>query len=109
MVSSSLYGDKEFFDIFSTSEKTQNILEESYTEWSWRIKPLKSGKSYLKLTIKLPNKEIVVYEQDILVESDFIFSFKSFLSKWWQAITATIITPILIPFLIWAYRRKNIK
>ncbi len=107
IIEAKLYGDPEVFLISTINSPIQNILETGYTEWIWRVKPLKSGEHYLKLVIIISGRDIVVYEKDILVESNWKWSFSSWFARWWQPIMATIITPIIIPFLIWAWRRRK--
>ena len=105
-----LYTDKEYFLVeLVNSGSTQNIEKEGYTEWVWRVTPLKSGNSYIKMIITMAGKDIVVYEKEIPVESNWSWSLSNWLIKWWQALTATIITPILIPFFIWLWKRKKRK
>jgi hypothetical protein len=109
-MSAKLYTDKEYFlTELVNSGSVQNIEEFGYTEWVWRVTPLKSGNSYIKMIITISGRDIVVYEKEIPVESNWSWSFSNWLTKWWQAITATIITPILIPFFIWLYNRKGKK
>jgi len=109
-MSAKLYTDKEYFLVeLVNSGSTQNIEEEGYTEWVWRVTPLKSGNSYIKMIITISSKDIVVYEKEIPVESNWSWSFSNWFIKWWQAVTATIITPILIPLFIWLYNRKRKK
>jgi hypothetical protein len=109
-MSAKLYTDKEYFLVeLVNSGSTQNIEEEGYTEWVWRLTPLKSGNSYIKMIITMSGKDIVVYEKEIPVESNWSWSFSNWFTKWWQAVTATIITPILIPLFIWLYNRKRKK
>jgi hypothetical protein len=109
-MSAKLYTDKEYFVVeLVNSGSTQNIEEWGYTEWVWRVTPLKSGSSYIKMIITISGKDIVVYEKEIPVESNWSWSLSNWLIKWWQALTATIITPILIPFFIWLWKRKKRK
>jgi hypothetical protein len=109
-MSAKLYTDKEYFIVeIVNSGSTQNIEEEGYTEWIWRVTPLKGGNSYIKMIITMSGRDIVVYEKEIPVESNWSWSFSNWFTKWWQAVTATIITPILIPFFVWLYNRKKKK
>lgn len=108
-MTANLYADKSVFEVELTSNQEQNIFKDGYTEWVWRIKPLKSGESYIKMSISMSGRDIVVYEKDIWIEGDWKFSFTNWFSKWWQSIIATVITPILIPFGIWLYNKKKRK
>jgi hypothetical protein len=109
VMTSELMYDVSSFLVSELSSKVQNIEDKGYTEWSWFISPLKSGKGYLKLIIKVRidgsdvQKDIVVFDKHIDVVPDRIWSFKSWLSKYWQWLLSTII----IPFGIWLYKRKK--
>lgn len=103
-----LYTDSEYFTVeLVNSLSGQKIWGEGYTEWIWRVTPLKSGSSYIKMIITMSGRDIVVYEKEIPVDSNWSWSFSNWFSEWWQAITATIITPILIPFGIWLLKRRK--
>lgn len=106
-MSADLYCDIDVFDINLTSNKNQNIFETGYTEWVWIVRPLRKGTFYIKLLITISGRDIVVYEKNIEVKNDIRFSLGEWFIKWWQPITATVITPILIPLGIWLYRRKR--
>jgi len=109
VMTSELMYDESSFLVSELSSKVQNIEDKGYTEWSWFISPLKSGKGYLKLIIKVRidgsdvQKDIVVFDKHIDVVPDRIWTFKSWLSKYWQWLLSTII----IPFGIWLYKRKK--
>lgn len=106
-ITASLYSDDA--DIKLINNKNQRLYDNGYTEWIWRIKPNKSNNCYLKMTITLSERDLVVYEKEIPVSSNWLWSFSNWVAKWWQAITATVITPILIPFFIWLRNRKKSK
>lgn len=105
-ISARLYSDNNI-EVILISNENQRLLETGYTEWVWRVKPMTNDRCYIKLTITLSERDLVVYEEEIPVISSWYWSFFNWLTKWWQAITATIITPILIPFIIWLVRRKK--
>lgn len=108
LMSANLYTDESLFEVSMVNKNAeQSLYKDGYTEWVWRVRPLKPGSHYIKMLITISGRDIVVYEKNIPVESNWKFSFSEWFSKWWQAITATIITPIIIPFIIWFYRRKK--
>jgi hypothetical protein len=106
-MSAELRGDSETFNIVSLSTVTQNIDNESYTEWEWIVTPKKSGDTPLKLVIKLKelNKDIIVFNKTIKVKSNVPVVFESFFEKYWQWIMTTIIIPIFIFF--WNRNKKR--
>lgn len=103
---SKLYSDDNV-EVRSVTTESQRLSNDGYTEWVWRVKPKTSEPCYIKMIITMSDVDYVVYEEEILVEANWIWSFSNWFSKWWQAITATIITPILIPFIIWFRKRKK--
>jgi hypothetical protein len=103
-----LYSDDNV-EVRSVTTESQRLSNDGYTEWVWRIKPKTSKPCYIKMVITMSEVDYVVYEEEILVETNWFWSFSNWFSKWWQAITATIITPILIPFIIWFRKRKKSK
>ena len=110
LMSANLYTDESLFEVSMVNKNAeQSLYKDGYTEWIWRVRPLKPGNHYIKMLITISGRDIVVYEKNIPVESNWKFSFSEWFSKWWQAITATIVTPIIIPFIIWFYRRRKNK
>lgn len=99
-LSARLFGDNNYFKIQNVSSHTQDISDTGYTEWIWILTPIKSGKSSLKMIITQSNKDIVVYEKEIPVKSDWFIGFKNWFSKWWSVIISVIIMPILAPIII---------
>lgn len=108
-MSAELRGDNDEFKIVSLSTPTQNIDDESYTEWEWIVKPLKSGQSPLKLVVKVKdfNKDIVVFNRNIKIKSNVPVAVEGFFDKYWQWIMTTIIIPIFLYF--WNRKRKKTK
>lgn len=106
-MSAELRGDLESFNIIALSTPTQNLDNQSYTEWEWVVVPKKSGRTPLKLVIKLKelNKDIVVFNKDIIVEKNVGYSVQGFFDKYWQWIMTTIIIPIFLYF--WNRKRKK--
>jgi len=103
-----LYSDDNV-EVRSFTTESQRLSNDGYTEWVWRVKPKTSKPCYIKMVITMSEVDYVVYEEEILVETNWFWRFSNWFSKWWQAITATIITPILIPFIIWFRKRKKSK
>lgn len=108
-MSAELRGDSSEFNIVSLSTEIQNIDDESYTEWEWRVTPKKSGDIPLKLIIKLKglNKDIVVFNKIIEVKTNVPVQVEGFFEKNWQWIMTTIIIPIFIYF--WNRKKKKQK
>jgi hypothetical protein len=111
IMSANLISEDGKFIIKSASTETQNIEEKGYTEWEWRITPLKSGQNFLKLVVKVRiinengdfYKDITVFDKNVEVKSNVVFSVKTWLSNYWQ----WLITTIIIPFIIWFYKKKS--
>ena len=111
IMSAQLIGDSDKFQITSLSTELQNIEKHGYTEWGWKIKPLKGGQSYLKLIVKVRVKEdgqefykdITVFDKNVDVKSNIGFSLWSFIQKYWQ----WIVTTIIIPLVIWWWKNRK--
>jgi len=105
-MSAELRGDVDAFKIVSLSTQSQNIDDESYTEWEWIVTPNKGGESSLKLVviIKDINKDIVVFNKLIKVKSNVPVVVDGFFEKYWQWLMTTIIIPIFL-----YYRNKKKK
>lgn len=103
-----LISEPDAFKINLLSTPTQNIDNESYTEWEWNVTPLKSGNTTLKLIIKIKeiNKDIIVFNRNISVKSNVPVVVKGFFEKYWQWIMSTFIIPI---FLFFWNRKKKAK
>ena len=111
IMSANLISEDGKFIIKSASTEVQNIEEKGYTEWEWRIIPLKSGENFLKLVVKVRiinesgdfYKDITVFDKNVEVKSNVVFSVKTWLSNYWQ----WLITTIIIPFIVWFYKKKS--
>ena len=111
IMSANLIAEDGKFIITTSSTEIQNIEDKGYTEWGWRITPLKSGQNFLKLVVKVRiinengdfYKDITVFDKNIEVKSNVVFSIKTWLSNYWQ----WLITTIIIPFIIWFYKKKS--
>lgn len=101
------------FSILNLSSEEQNIEEHDYTEWSWNVKPLKSGECPLKLIIKVKIftengeflKDIPVFDKTVNVNSNAKFTIGTFFQNNWSYLLSTII----IPFIIWLWNRRKKK
>lgn len=101
------------FTITPLNTDKQIIEDESYTEWGWIVTPLKSGKTYLKLIIKIKieadgetsYKDIVVFDKDIEVKTNLKHGVKGWVSQYWEWLMSTIIIPLVIFF----YKRREKK
>jgi hypothetical protein len=111
VTSAQLISEEVSFKIEPKSTEFQNIEDNGYTEWQWRITPLKGGSNFLKLLVKVRvkndneefYKDIIVFDKNVDVKSNALFSFKTWLSNYWQWIISTIISP----FIIWFYKKKS--
>lgn len=111
IMSANLISEDGKFIITPSSTEIQNIEDKGYTEWGWRITPLKSGQNFLKLVVKVRiinengdfYKDITVFDKNIDVKSNVVFSIKTWLSNYWQ----WLITTIIIPFIVWFYKKKS--
>lgn len=111
IMSANLISEDGKFTITPLSTEIQNIEYKGYTEWGWRITPLKSGENFLKLVVKVRiinesgdfYKDITVFDKNVEVKSNVVFSVKTWISKYWQ----WLITTIIIPFIVWFYKKKS--
>lgn len=70
----SLYTDEGIFEVFMVNKNNKQSLSDlGYTEWVWRVRPLKSGNHYIKMLVTISGRDIVVYEKNILVESNWSY------------------------------------
>ncbi len=113
VMSAELLGDDTRFKISSLSSEYQNIEGDDYTEWSWRIVPLKSGKNYLKLLIRVKSKiddsykDITIFDKKILVKPNIKYTLSNWIKDYWQWISSSILIPLFTWW--WANRRKKRK
>lgn len=111
VMSAQLIAQQDYFDIIQLNTEKQAIEKESYTEWTWNVYPIKGGETFLRLIIKLKietngqlyYRDIIVFDKNIQVKSNAKFSIKKWLSKYWQ----WLITTIIIPILIYAYKKRK--
>jgi hypothetical protein len=98
------------FDINALSSEEQVIKSVGFTEWSWDVTPLKSGRQELHLTVTvrilIPGQDEqkidwLVMDKRISVEVNPPYTFKRFIESHWQWIVATIISVIaVIPIIL---------
>jgi hypothetical protein len=112
-MSAKLIADSSKMIIQSTSTLIQDIEKEGFTEWEWRLTPTKGGDIFLKIMVSVIvesengtiTKDIPVYDEVVIVKSNYIFSIKLFIKEYWQWLTTTIV----IPFIVWFYNRRKKK
>ena len=113
VMSAELLGDDTKFKISSLSSDYQVIEGDDYAEWEWRIMPLKSGKNYLKLLIRVKSKvddsykDITIFDKKILVKPNIKYTLSNWISDYWQWISSSILIPAFTWW--WANRRKKRK
>jgi len=111
VMSAKLISDSSKMIIQSTSTSIQDIEKEGFTEWEWRLTPIKGGDIFLKIMVSVivddnkVIKDIPVYNDVVSVKSNISFTIKGFISEYWQ----WIMTTIIIPLVIWFYNRKKKK
>ena len=113
VMSAQLLGDDSRFKISSLSSDYQSIEGDDYAEWDWRILPLKSGKNYLKLLIRVKSKvddsykDITIFDRKILVKPNIKYTIINWIKDYWQYISSSILIPLFTWW--WANRRKKKK
>lgn len=113
VMSAKLLSDSSKMLIQSTSTLIQDIEKEGFTEWEWRLTPIKGGDIFLKIMVSVVTasedgkvtKDIPVYDDIINVKSNVVFTIEGFIKQYWQ----WIMTTIIIPFIVWFYNRKKKK
>jgi hypothetical protein len=102
--------DNKSFDIIKDNDSIQIVdTTNSYTQWSWNVTPLRVGVGKLKVIISIiknGNKKDIVYEDSVKIKMDLPKQIYYWFLKYWQ----WLFTSILIPFLVWLYKKiKNKK
>jgi hypothetical protein len=108
-----LISENGAFEITPLNTEKQFIEDGEYTEWGWVVNPLKSGKTYLKLLIKIKievdgetsYKDIVVFDKNIEVKANIQHGVKNWFSEYWQWLMTTIIIPVVVFF----YKKREKK
>lgn len=93
----------ENFKIQALSDEEQIIEINDYTQWEYKVMPLKSGNLKLLIAItillKVENEEarrtLPVLEKKIIVKINPIYSIKAFVLQYWQWLIASAIIPIV--------------
>lgn len=113
VMSAELMAEKNAFDVDTLSTNIQNIDDYGYTEWAWNVKPLKAGENYLRLIVRVRTntsqgyfyKDITVFDKNIKVKSNIVFSITRWISEYWQ----WLITSIISPLIVWWYNNRKKK
>jgi len=110
-----LTGDN--FDIKPLSEEEQVVSDEGFTQWEYDVIPNKSGNQILQLIvtvrIKIPGGEekitYPVFERDINVKANPIYSITHFIEGYWQWIISSVIAIIvaIIGLILNELRRRQ--
>lgn len=95
------------FNIVSLSEEEQIVSKKGKTEWVWDVKPEKKGKQVLQLIATLQIKiessqnhiSHPVFEREIIVEVNPIYSTKLFLVENWKWVVTALVLPTLLFFV----------
>ncbi len=93
----------EDFKIEALSNEEQIIEDTDYTQWDYKVAPLKSGnrKVCISITVLLTEenedfrKTLLILEKEITVRSNPIYSIKTFVSDYWQWIFASALIPAI--------------
>jgi hypothetical protein len=97
-----LHGDN--FEIKPITNEEQVVTKTGFTEWSWDVLPLKSGKQNLSLVVsvrlKIPNfgeekKDYPVFDKQINVKVNFLYTAMLFLKNNWQFFAGPLFTGIV--------------
>jgi len=97
--------DSRSFDVVKDNDSIQLVdTNGTYTQWSWNVTPLKVGTGKLKVVISIirdGNKKDVVYTDDVTIKMDLPKQISFWVNKYWQ----WIMTTIVIPFIVWLYKK----
>ena len=97
--------DSKNFDVVKDNDSVQLVdTNGTYTQWSWNVTPLKVGTGKLKVVISVirdGNRKDVVYSDDITIKMDLPKQISFWVNKYWQ----WIMTSIIIPFIVWLYKK----
>jgi hypothetical protein len=106
-MSAHLWADPDGFEVYELSTTKQKINDQTYTEWSWRIIPINSGKYVVKMFINLNDGDFIVYERKMEIEISFIDKIIDIISKNYNWLWSAIVVPFIIPFIIKISKRKE--
>ena len=94
------------FQIRTINDGIQMIDSESYTEWKFSVKPLKSGHSNLVLVVSIISGTDVkqtVYTDNVQIISNPI----GWWERFWSSEYKWLFTTFLIPIFIYFWKKKN--
>jgi hypothetical protein len=101
--------DRKMFEVIADNDPTQLVENnESVTQWSWDVTPIRSGQAHLKVMIAIitnGNRKETVYQDTVNIETNLGKQIPFFFGKYWQWLLSTLI----IPFGVWFYNRKKKK
>ncbi len=99
--------DRKMFDVIADNDATQLVENnESVTQWSWNVTPIRTGQAHLKVMIAVitdGNRKETVYQDVVNVDTNLGKQIPFFFGKYWQWMLSTLI----IPFGVWFYNRKK--
>lgn len=106
------------FDIKALSHEEQIVTGEGFTQWDWDVVPLKSGDQLLSLVvtvrIKIPDygeerKDYPVFDRQIKVKVNPVYTIKTFIESYWQWIIVTILIPLIgwVVKKLWKSRKEE--
>ncbi len=91
---------RDNFDIKALSEEEQIVLSEGFTQWEYDVTPLKDGAQKLRIDVIVriiisnvgeQKRDYGVYEKQINVKVNPVYSTRTFMENNWQWILTTII------------------
>jgi hypothetical protein len=101
--------DRKMFDVIPDNDATQLVENnESVTQWSWNVTPIRSGKAHLKVMIAVitnGNRKETVYQDTVNIDTNLGKQIPFFFGNYWQWMLSTLV----IPFGVWFYNRKKKK
>lgn len=113
VMSAKLITDSSKMIIQPVSTEIQDIEDQGFTEWAWRLTPIKGGDVLLRIVVNIKQKvdgdvilkDIPVYDEVVSIKSNVVFSISGFISQYWQ----WIMTTIIIPLVVWFYNKEKKK
>jgi hypothetical protein len=101
--------DRKMFGVIPDNDATQLVENnESVTQWSWNVTPIRSGQAHLKVMIAVitnGNRKETVYQDTVNVDTNLGKQIPFFFGQYWQWMLSTLV----IPFGVWFYNRKKNK
>ena len=97
------------FEILPLHEEEQIVAGDTYPEWAWNVKPLKSGDQelYLTITVKVivdgfgeKARDIPVITRRVKVQVDPVGVTNGFISEHWEWVW----TALLVPLAGWGWK-----